>query len=286
MILAMVVIHNGMETYFVNVAYSEAITDEKHLFGNAITDDHLELSGFFDETEYPVIYYAGQPSWDALVALTSGLQEGIKTNDLNGILWASNNTDPVDAIVVTSSTCPDPITIYGDVLLRNEIYTVKKIDTSYPFCLNRQDFSSMSINQDGSYFNGFRKLKKDNFNIEFFVSEKSSRNMELTVVSSTDTTLTITPMDGNSSIYSLQPGPNTICVDNILFSPEEKNLISVEYDNNGIDLYISNLEFDGMKELEKTEFSFPSFEKYKWLSFKYLYTCIENKITHCYVTAK
>ncbi len=261
------VIGGGVNVSAWDYACSATVESGYHAYANVIGNNQNELQKLLEQTSGDDIYISGGVYWDSLAALAMTAGSDVKAQDIEGYIWGLEDRLPdKDTVTIDSSVIPDAIRFYGELLLENPVYTVRKLDLSYHFCLNRQDLGALSFFglDDENYAFGGRKIQNPNSELVFYTEQDQIEDVYFNFVCNSENRITIAMPDGREKILKCIPGSNEIQFSNVLFSKGSDNLIKIKTKN--LDAYLENLSFEEKDEMPKYAYHTADFEKYSYFS--------------------
>lgn len=253
----LLVVCNFMVMYGRYASAAEAIDDDSRITNNYIDDNYHEVEKYISVVDCDDIYVCGFPYWDNLAAVTMALSNReAEIQNLNGVI-IDNHTEEIPSqedIIMDSSTFPEPLLYGGEVLKENNVYTIKKVDLSFPYCTNILDVGELRITgvQDGQFVGG-RIVLNDNQNIDdvklnFFVEEKRKLDIGIRLMSSKESLIEITTTDGKTKSVYLNEGLNEVNIEEVSYNKGSDNYMRIKdlADTNG-DVFINDLYYDNYR---------------------------------------
>lgn len=262
------VVGGGINVSALDYAFSTAVEKGYHAYTNVIENGHNELQEFLNKRNCEDIYIGGGVYWDSLAALTMTAGSDVKAQDIEGHLWGKEEDLPPGnhAVTIDSSVNPDAVRFSGKTLLENPVYTVKEVDLSYPFCLNRRALGELSffgLDEKG-YAYGGRKIQDQNSELRFYIDQDRLHDVYFSFICNTENRITITMPDGSEKVLQCVPGLNDIQFSSVLFLKGGENLIKLKMEN--LDTYLKNLSFEAKDRLPKYAYHSADLEKYSYFS--------------------
>ncbi|MDE7310483.1 MAG: hypothetical protein K2N87_02500 [Eubacterium sp.] len=262
-ITVFIIVGSGMNIFLWAYAYSDAVTQEYHVFANAIGTEQDEMQEFLEEADFEEIYVSAAPYWDDIAALTMTLGLRSKVQDVEQYIWGTEDSIPdKNTIVIDSSTLPEAVKYCGKTLFKNPVYTVKKVDTSYPFCLNRESLGQAVFYGTDSegYAIGGRNIEHKDSELNFYVAKDRKCKVHLSFMCNGENKITLIMPDGKEQTQQCMAGKNEMEFSDVVFSKGSHNFIKIKVENT--EVYLQDLSFDTEQETKLYVYSIADFDKY------------------------
>lgn len=277
LIIAVVfILRGGLCIYTWVYSASETIAAEGYRAAiNDIDENYEELSELLDTENYREIYIVGNPSWENISAAIIATKHSNITPiyDVYELMRpVREDYVPDGAILIEMSAISEPIPIDGEILLKNEIYVARRIDTSYPFCVNRSELgfpiARGGIDVKGKDTNGGIALNKEINDIKFYIDENRECDLHIILETDKENEVKIVMPGGEEEKVWLNVGKNELSYNKIGFLKGLENTIKIVRENNINDseIYIRALYFDDYQYEEYVKSKVIDMDKYKWLS--------------------